>query len=181
MTIIVGYRAPDGSVWVGADSQVVSGSFIFPEPVKKIVRHGEWRVGVTGFFHGVDLVRRKGRAIAEADNPYDAADLIQNLYREAGYKQCDHSGAPCFEQGHMLAHPRLGVFSLSGSGTVGVPEANFLAIGSGCEIAYGAAYMLARGKNIEPDVFVRAALSAACHYYADCGGELMIEHVDGDA
>lgn len=177
MTIIVGLRAPDRSVWIGADSRVTADKFIFPEPVKKIVRHGDWRIGLSGSFHSVDLVRRKGQAISDTGDPHDVADVIQNLFKEAGYKQCtDHSGPPCFEQSVVLAHPFRGVFSVSGSGTVGVPEADFVAIGSGAEIAYGALFAL-RPMMRDPAAVVRTALEAACYYYACCGGELTVEHV----
>lgn len=168
MTIVCGYHAC-GQTWIGADTNVNGGDYIYPEKFSKIVRLGPWALGIAGSAATPSLIRRKGGPIVQMKDPQDIADFLQSLYREAGYKQIDSSGPPRYDQEVVLAS-RAGVWSISDGGIVGEPKWGFVAAGSGAWPAFGAAFVAVRlgrgGKEV-----VERAIGAACALDQKCGGK----------
>lgn len=171
MTTVVGYRDRDGAVWMGADSRSVGGRFIFPETVDKFVRHGRWTLGHTGMATVLALLRRKGAAIAEAESVYDVAELTQRLLKEADYRQRpDEDGAPDYAQTFIVSDG-LGLWGICPDGSCWAPDWGFVAIGSGQEYAFGAAFVLHEQRACAETV-VRMALLAAVAFDTGTGGAL---------
>ena len=179
MTIVCGYKDRGGKVWLGADSRTVGGRHIFPESVEKIIRHGRWTVGHSGNETGLALLRRKGQAIAETDDPYEVVEIMQGLYKEADYKRRpDDNGAPDYSQACILATASE-VWGVSPDGSVWKPTWGFAAIGSGQDIAYGAAYVAHHFRVVDDgEHVVRMAIEAACQFDVGCGGEIRVGSVE---
>lgn len=172
MTIICGYHRGN-EVWIGADSQIQGGDFVYPETVEKLVRHGPWVLGIAGSALTLRLISQQGQTIAGMSAPEEIADFLQQLYRDAGFKRDEtHPGPPDYQQEAVLVSTK-GCWSISSNGIVGVPSWGFVSVGSGDRVAFGAAYV-AHHKNEVPEAVLRYALEAAISMTATCGGEMQI-------
>jgi ATP-dependent protease HslVU (ClpYQ) peptidase subunit len=176
MTIVCGYKDPDGAIWMGADSRTTGGSFIFPEIADKTLRFGRWTLGHSGQGSGLDLLRRRGGAIVEAKTPEDVSEIIQGLYKEAEFrKEPDDRGGPDYCQNSILACSD-GLWGIYGDGSIIVPSWGFLAVGSGHPYAYGAAFAVRA--LVGGSALVDLALRAAIEFDGTCGLPLRVVRVE---
>jgi ATP-dependent protease HslVU (ClpYQ) peptidase subunit len=175
MTILVALRdAARGEVWIGADSRAVSDRFIWPHGAQKILRVGEWRLGIAGTAMTARLIKDNAAVLAAMETAESIWDFIRDEYKRLEFKADDAFGPRDYHQ-DMIAATASTVFHCAGNGVVA--EMDFAAIGSGDEFAYGAWHAL-RGLTLAPHGIVHAALEAACFFDAGCGGELVVERVE---
>lgn len=177
MTIICGYIDQSGKVWLGADSLVTGGDFIYPEPCRKIMQFGPWWLGIAGSGRSMQLASRSQDDIAASTHPEDIVQILMDLWALAGYKREEaRFGPPDYDQYALLA--RKGeLYTSSSNGILTTPSWGFMAIGSGMQIAYGAAYV-ARRLNDSGREVVYNAVAAACAMNTGCGGDLVIFPVE---
>ena len=182
MTILCAVR--DGSaVWIGADSRATAGGFVSPVPHEKWSEQDGWQIGVAGYERMRTLMRLNPFSPSGGSIANWSADAISEfLYKLAhadGWKPypTDH-GPQAFSLNLILVSPDLRVFETTGGGSVTEAGEEFVAAGSGCEYAYGAAFAL---RISTPEARIDAALKAACQYNCDCGPPLFMKKIGGVA
>lgn len=186
MTIVCGYKDPvTGEVWIGADSASVSGGYRFQAVERKIVRFGDWWVGVAGLSRGIEVIEATAESYRGPNSIRAIVDEIFAGFERAGFAHDDDrkAGPPCYKQQIIIARPGK-LFDIGEDGTVGEPSWGFVACGSGAPWAEGAAWLMHEGNKhkirtplFAADAIIDNAIRAALNFRTDCGGEIVIERV----
>ena len=166
MTIIVAQRRGK-ETWIGADSRMCSGTFLFQQPVKKWVQVGDWWVGQTGSFRFDTLLKLQRPVLG--GTPEQAAETLRQMVITDGWEPIhkDEPGVRRHDTQLLLIAPDCRVFEHGTSGVTIDANEEFSALGSGCDYALGAAYAL---KEENPDYRMLTAIRAATKYDIACGG-----------
>jgi hypothetical protein len=118
MTAICGFRDPAGTVWIGADTRVVSGSFIVPMECRKILRAGVWRIGQAGSGAAGSALQAADNMLARCADVDALAREIRRVFRNAEFSDCkdkNHPGPPEYGQEIIVATPNGRLTGLSSS------------------------------------------------------------------
>jgi ATP-dependent protease HslVU (ClpYQ) peptidase subunit len=173
MTVVCAVKdGPD--VWIGSDSRMLAGSFLYQMPVGKWLAADGWRIGISGSYRFASLLTHRPPALGVT--AFDAAEALRALIVADGWQplQDQKEGPVRHDIGMILVSPEHEVYEL---GTAGIPvdQGNeFTAIGSGYEYALGAAH----ARRLErPEARVRIAIDAAIKYDVSCGGAPYVERI----
>ena len=180
MTAICGFRDPAGTVWIGADTRVVSGSFIVPTECRKIVRAGVWRIGQAGSAAAGAALQAADNMLARCADVDALAREIRRVFRNAEFSDCkdkNHPGPPEYGQEIIVATPN-GIWEITTDGVVIEPIGRFIAIGRAQEVCYGAAAMLMRYQpELTGAAFLSLVLQTAADFYMSVAAPFHIERV----
>ena len=177
MTVLVGLRTPEGAV-IGADSQLNWGSTKIVGS-KKLFELGRFFIGISGPARlGTLMLEAKAR-IARVTTPAKLSKLLKELIEGDDWKMDDISNGPKISEMAVLVGVKSTgqVFWIDGGFSVEeVPVGQFIALGSGDDVATGA---LAALDKLEPKERVTRALEIACLFNVYCGGEPIIREIGG--
>lgn len=170
MTCIAAARQPDGSILVGADSQVSAGDLKFyPVGSKILQKHGFTyaSAGTTRLLDILSYAMEEPEGYAEMDAK---AWLIQKwvpeirrLLNEAGLKEVVNNVETHESTAIIVMQGRIFAFWSNFSIT---EHAEYFAMGSGREFALGALFV--QPHNLQ------GAIEAAIHLNNGCSGEIVI-------
>lgn len=180
MTLVCGYLEKNGRVWIGGDSVGVNGSFVVPARLSKLLRAGDWRVGMAGNWAANLPLERAADRLAACGGVGDLVFAILDVLKEAGFndtKPPNTPGPADFAQ-EFLAARRDGIWAIEGDGSLVIPKGRFLAIGRAQDIAYGAAEVLLDRGPSEGREFITCVLEIGARFYASVGPPFWIECVE---
>jgi len=184
VTLICGYRhSYTNDVWIGADSRGVSGSFIVPSDMRKLLRAGRWRMGWAGNAAARLYLHNAVDELAACVEIEDLALTTRSVLKDAEFRDIagERPGAPgAYDHGQECLVARDdGLWVIEPDGGVLEPHQPFVAIGRAQDVAYGAAAgLLHRGEVIEPAEFLRTVLEIGAQFYATVGPPYWVECVN---
>jgi ATP-dependent protease HslVU (ClpYQ) peptidase subunit len=158
MTAVCGYRDPNGTVWIGADTRGINGNWIAPCEMHKIIRAGVWRIGHAGNAPAEDVLDRARETLARCEDAAALSRETRRAFRQAEFadtKPEHQPGPPDYGQELLIAWPN-GICTIECDGTVITPVGNFLAIGRGQDVCYGAAAAI---EQLKPELTGAAFLN----------------------
>lgn len=168
MTIICAQNC-GGETWIGSDSRMSAGAYIYPTPAQKWRRMGAWWVAAAGcarFWSLVDQHRDRLEAeeFGNTTRPELAYEALLRLIRkdEWVFDTEDRGSPKRLRLNVLLVSPDLRVFDCSQSGSVHDGRHEFIACGDGGDHAEGAAFAL---RDAEPRTRFHIAISAAIRNY----------------
>jgi ATP-dependent protease HslVU (ClpYQ) peptidase subunit len=185
MSIVCAKKTEDG-VWIASDKRLCDKGFIFSDHAEKWVKmsSGLW-IGYVG--HSAILAALGSVSTLTTDElkTRGLASRIREWAREDGWDATSTDGAPPdFSYDLIVVDPSKGrVFLLCGDGSATDVGEEFVAIGSGREFAYGAAYAAGVAWTGDDDPtymakdIVTNAVRAAMRYDNECGGDTWVRHV----
>ena len=174
MTIGVGYLTGRGC-WLGADTYGVRGGYLKLKVKKLIIRPKRLSYVVAGTCIGLELVREALEELEDADNSSrcvrvpDFPKALVRVCKERGWNGSDANGFEVPERNiqALVTDGRI-LIEFTTDQWYRYPEpGEFLAIGSGSEVAIGAAHAT-RNFTRDPDLILKAALEAACKFSSGC-------------
>lgn len=181
MTIIVGYRTPQGVV-LAADSQGTAGSSI-TYGTKKMFDFGHFVIAISGSYRLRALLDTHRAAWCRWRDPQKLANALREAIRKDEWTlEEERGGGPKTIGGSMLIAARngKGLWEMDCDSTVEeIPIGYFVAAGSGSNHAIGALAAL-RDLPWSPERIVRKAMEVTCKYNAFCGGEIHVRCLNGD-
>jgi ATP-dependent protease HslVU (ClpYQ) peptidase subunit len=180
MTAICGFRDPAGTVWIGADSRAINGSFIVQMECRKILRAGVWRIGQAGSAVAWNTLTRIENTLARCADVEALAIESRRAFRNAEFSDCkekDHPGPPNYGQEILVACPS-GIWIIEPDGTITEPIGRFLAVGRAQDICYGAAAILLRYQSeLTGAAFLSLVLQTAADFNMSVAPPFHIERV----
>lgn len=160
MTCIVGL-VEDGNVYIGGDSAGVAGLSISIRSDEKVFGNGPFIMGFTSSFRMGQLLRYKlappQQTVHQSDMEYLVNDFItaaQTCFVESGFG--DKRTGGCFLLGYKEK-----LYRVDSDFQVGMPAANYEAVGCGADLALGAMYA---SKGKKPEERILLALEAAAKF-----------------
>lgn len=174
MTAIIAYHDGERG-WIAADRRhLANNSEICSDSASKIVRAGEWLIGLAGASIGIQILEAHAVKLAAAPTPWDLCRAMRQAFADDGYPPVAESpGAPpSVETSFVAVHPAHGsllifrAFSLARQDRV-------CQLGSGGAIAQGAFEALRRHwpAGVPIEQALAEAIRIACYFDSGCGGE----------
>jgi ATP-dependent protease HslVU (ClpYQ) peptidase subunit len=162
MTTITAFHDPDVGTWIAADQQTSGNDLRLPAATCKLIRFGQYVVGVTGEHRTINVLEEEGFE-SSFDGIADAMDRIRIILDQAEYKASNDHGAPHMAGHYLLAGPD-GVWDVDGSlSYTRINDNTLWAAGSGSELAIGAGHVLT-ALGVDPSQIVVTAIQTAATY-----------------
>lgn len=137
-------RTPVGIV-IGSDTEYGGPGDIRIKCGPKWVAFGGWHVGISGQPRLATMLRDPANAMwKKAPAVYDVISKIRKLCRDDGWKIDEATGEAPYLQVHLLLTDGNEIYMVSGRFHADKVDADFAAVGSGCQIAYGIHYGMKR-------------------------------------
>jgi ATP-dependent protease HslVU (ClpYQ) peptidase subunit len=175
MTIIAAMNEPDVGTWIGADSLVSGGDGVVCGHQDKWFKGLGFALAVSGSNAAATVIRD---TITEVENWWQPSKLwvwTVDLLRYYGFTADNKPGEPgYFSLSLMFATPEY-IWTLSPVGdALKFGENQFVAIGSGADVAYGIAYAMERAGQ-EPQAIIAEAVAGAIELNRTCGGKVQLD------
>lgn len=178
MTCIVGL-VHDGDVYIGGDSAGVAGLSISIRADEKVFGNGPFIMGFTTSFRMGQLLRYKlsppAQTVHQGDMEYMVTSFIDSCrqcFANNGFGDKDASIG-----GNFLVGYKGKLYNIEGDYQVGVPKANYDAVGCGADLALGAMYAT---EGLSPEERINAALAAASTFSAGVAPPFTILKLEGE-
>lgn len=170
VTCIVGYKTPDGSIYIGGDSVGSDGNIVVSRSDAKVFENGRFLFGYTSSFRMGQLLRYKLNPPVQMPGSdtmrymvTELVDAIRTCFRDGGYQKKDHDQE---EGGTFLVGYDGELYTIESDYQVGLTHHPYMAVGAGREFAMGAMHALLSGPNSKtlPTDIITAALDAASEH-----------------
>ena len=172
MTIIIGYKEND-VLYFGVDSRISSDHKVFTLSDDKIWSGNGILFGVCGHWRAAQIVKHKfnipERPCKMSTEKYMNTvfiDELRKVFKENGYTEINNNE----EKAHG-AYLMIGIdnrlFNIGYDFSVLEQEDNYICLGSGEDLAYGAMNIL-KDQNLDPIDKIIKALETACKYNSGC-------------
>lgn len=177
MTIACALHLPGLGTWLGGDRRTTTEAEVLSDHHLKWLVEDGWALGIAGDARAGALGQRAGLFDRLGNDPaWSIATTLRKALQADGWHTKDNAGARCFDICMLIASAG-GVWAAFDCLTpIAMPAGQFVAIGSGRQLAMGAAHAL-RGRS--PRQVVRRAVEAAIAHDTACGGEPWIHFLKG--
>lgn len=179
MSIICAIKI-NGQTWIGSDTACRRDDEVFESSPKWVV-NGKWAVGVSGDMRVQALIEADYETLLTG-SPLEIGNNIRKAMLDDGFEAArdkNDKGFQHFGQYLILASNEA-IYGLSGDLSPALRRQEFVADGSGWELAKGA-YFAARKMGVNrADRILELAISAAIEEDLSCGGQVWL-HCLGDS
>ena len=179
MTVIGAIPDGQGGFYMGSDSlSVVSGNRCSTKEQKIFVRPDGWAVGVSGTGKFMDLLRDHWDTI-DVSSGQSVVDGLRSVLKGDDWEFGVREGAPKWVDLNLVLCGGGKLWAIYTDLCLALHDPNLtpgVFVGSGAEVAIGAAICGARAGD-PPETVLRRALEAACQIDIHCGGEIVVHHL----
>ena len=168
MTCIVGLQH-DGDVYIGGDSAASGGWEQHLLSETKVFENGPFLFGWAGSSRDANLIRHAFTPPLRDSSLSDMKFLV-TVFMDA-VRNCLKAGGSSwvkdnkeYTHSHFLVAYRGGLYAVYGDYQIMGVTQNYLAVGSGSEVAHGAMYASGHDEDLTPEGRLRTALAAAAFH-----------------
>lgn len=176
MSVIVGLRVGK-KTYMGCDSAATSEDGCRRHiKVKKITRHNDkYLIGIAGSVRVANLLSPK--SFNAPKHIEDFPDIIRELLINSGsITSPDEDTIQVMNSNILIAVKNGGLYEILSDFQLNEVSADYSAIGSGAEFAFGCLFGLENTK-LSPRDKLDKALTAACHFHGFCYPPFLIEEI----
>ncbi|KAF0146690.1 MAG: hypothetical protein FD153_37 [Rhodospirillaceae bacterium] len=167
LSIVCALHVPAYGTVIGSDRQVTADYLSSSKANGKWAIGPYWCAGATGPLCALTLLEEHAqRLLAAAMTPFKFVSEYRQLLVDSGWEPDKTNGRPkMYNVSLVLTSPRA-LYSIGGDGSIN--QVDWVACGSGGELATGAAHVL-RHQNASPEDIVYSAVDAAIQHSSSCG------------